>query len=212
MGKFSQTFARIGAGLTMLGALIWLLWPSDFLSVLEPEPLFVFCVSFVVWVFTEFKLSEELGSHRISSNDIRNAREVLTWHSSKMRSLLKEADLWSFVPSDRYSDIRDVVSRWEKGQLFFHNKTLAKKFDALMRSLDQLYMKIAMDTAPEMIGGIFRTGYKPYGIVTDEEYERRRELSKEANAIASTAWTLLDELSSQIRRDMPEAVENPLPT
>ena len=195
----------------MLGALIWLLWPSDFFSLLEPEPLFVFCVSLVVWVFTEFKLSEELGSRNTSSNDIRNAREVLTWHTSTMRSLLKEADLWSFVPSDRYSEIRDVVDRWEKGRLFFHNRKLAKKFDALMRSLDQLSMKIAMDTAPEMIGGIFRTGYKPYGIVTDEEYERRRELSKEANSIASTAWVLLDELSGQIRKDVPEASEDPLP-
>jgi hypothetical protein len=158
-------------------------------------------------LITEWKQSEDLNPKTISQNDVRVARELLELHARELRYLLNDADLWIFIDSDVYSRLGNLCNRWERGVFFFHNRKLNLELSALMERLDKLMMKIAQDTVPEWIGGRFRTGYKPFRIVSEEEYLRRQSEAREANRIASQAWTLLDALATKIKDGIPEAMD-----
>lgn len=210
MGRRNQTLARLGTGCTALASLVWLLWPSDLSFVNNPEAWFVFGTAFIIWVLTELKQSEEVSSSSVSMNDVRIGREMLKLHKGEFRYLLKDQDLWSFVESDAYSGLREFCNRRDDGSMLFHNRKLDKMLTDLTERLDTLSEKIAQDTVPEMIGGVMMTGYIPFRIVTDEEYQLRMKSSKEANAIANQAWNALDKLAREIRSGIPQALDEPL--
>jgi len=73
----SQTIARIGTGLSTMGALCWLLWPTQISVLNNPEAIFAFGTAFVIWLLTEFKLSEEIHAQKKSVNDISLSQELL---------------------------------------------------------------------------------------------------------------------------------------
>jgi hypothetical protein len=203
MGRREQTLARIGAGLTTMGLLAVLTWPTDLRVFMQWERLFFFLTALVVWIITEWKQSEELGSGTSSQNDIRVARELVELHARELRYLLKDTDLWTFVPSDVYSRLHNLCDRWERSVLFFQDKEMNGELSSLMEKLSDLAMKIAVDTVPEKIGGVYKTGYKPIRIVPEEEYKRLMAESKKANEIASQAWEILDNLVKKIRNRIP---------
>ncbi|QPH52530.1 hypothetical protein [Pontivivens ytuae] len=191
-------------------SLIWLLWPSDLSFIDNPEAWAALVGAFVVWHFTEFKLSEELGSSQVSQNDVRVARELVELHAGQLRGLLKDADLWALINSDRYTEVHSLLNRWKRGTFMFHNKTLNTDLNAFMKQLDALSSKISQDTVPEMVGGQWRTGYKPVSIVSQQEYHRLMSESKSANAIAGNTWVLLDQIVEKIRTKIPEVWDQPV--
>ncbi|MDD9718487.1 hypothetical protein PVW48_17120 [Dinoroseobacter sp. PD6] len=193
-----------------MAALVWLLWPSDLTFVDNPEAWFVFGTCLIVWLLAEIKQSEELSSSSVTQNDIRNGREILKLHRGSLRYLLCDVDLWNFVDSDLYSEARSVCNRWDDDSLFFHNKALNEDLHKVVKSLDALSMKVAHDTVPEFVAGKMRTGYKPYHIVKEDEYELRRRESKKANELANQAWNDLDQLAKKIRDQMPQVLDEPL--
>lgn len=103
-----------------------------------------------------------------------------------------------------------MLDRRERGVFTFQNEELDKKLSSFIEKLEMLYEKIAQDTVPEMIGGEFRTGYKPMSIVPDEEYQRRRSESQAANKFAWNAWDSLEILVQHIKTDIPEALDEPI--
>ncbi|MEL7466762.1 MAG: hypothetical protein AAFN79_21995, partial [Pseudomonadota bacterium] len=186
---------------------------SEFPGPLQ-EPLYVFLAALVLWVTSEltdwpFQNAEKVDE-KATANDVRIAREFISLHSRKLRFLLKENDPWSFVESDRYSELSRLLNRHECDEVFFHDEDLNTKLDDLMKKLDDFSWKIALDTVPEKIAGAWRTGYKPYEIVSEEEYQRRRTESKEAGRLAGVAWEALDLLIADLRNRIPEAWDQPL--
>ncbi|WP_416511213.1 hypothetical protein [Aliiroseovarius sp. YM-037] len=176
----------------------------------NPGAWLTLLTALIVWHFTEFKQSEELGTQNTSQNDIRVARELVELHAGDFRYLLNDTDLWSFVPSEIYHRLGRICDRWERGTFFFHNRTLNRDLSELIDRLNTLDMKIAQDTVPKLIGGEFRTGYKPFNLVSDDEYRRLRNESKTANEIASQAWKLLDQIVAKIRMGIPEVLDEPI--
>lgn len=205
MKRYGQTLARIGTGLAVLGSLIWLLWPSDLSSFLDPEPLFAFGTALVVWLITEFKKSEEASLDEPSPNDIVVAEELLAQHSGDLRWLLKDTDLWSFVDSALYSYVIDICDRFDRESLFFHEPRLHSKLSDFVSRLSRFQGHIAQHTVPEFVGGSMMTGFKPAETVDDEEYERRRTAARRANELASEAWGAFDVLILEVKKKLPQA-------
>ncbi len=206
MTRYSQVFSRIGFGLAAMGALIWMFWPDSFASVLDPESIFAFVTSFVLWVIAEFKQSEALILTEPSENDLGVAGEVLREHSGDLRWLLKDTDLWSFVDSEFYSKVIRMYDRHERDEIFFHDEKLNQKLNSFFAKLGAFLSHISLNTTPEQVGGSMMTGFKPISVVPDDEYERRRQLALEANDLASDAWMSFDELAKAIRQRMPSAL------
>lgn len=68
MGRgLGQTLARLAAGYSVMGALVWLLWPSDLGFANNPEAWFVLATAIMVWHATEFKHSDELRASEPNS-------------------------------------------------------------------------------------------------------------------------------------------------
>lgn len=210
MGRYSQTLARLGAGFSSLGTLAWLFWPDDLSSFWDPEPLFAFSVATVVWVFTEFKTSEEAVPAHASPNDIRNARDLLRLHSEEFRILLNEHDTFQFLMEEYYGCANRLLNRWEIGQFVFQNRELNELFGSFCAKLEAFQSFIGLNTVPEEIGGRWRVGFKPRHIVTEEEYNARFAKSRTAIDLASSAWQDFDTLCEALHKQIPEALNEPL--
>lgn len=207
MGKYQQTLFRIGAGFSTIGAVFWLLWPQDLLSVLDPEPLFAVLVATVVWIAGEFKFSEEVNLRDSSPNDIRLAKELLELHRSQFRSLFNDADLFQFRDREDYSRCYSIANRREVGELEFQDKELDRLLSKFVARLNEFNSCIAGNTVPELVGGRMMTGFKPVGIVTQETYDRLRSESLKANVLADEVWQCFDYLVSRVKRLVPEALD-----
>ncbi len=205
MGKYSQTLARIGAGLTVMGALTWLLWGGFDPSGFDPEPIFTFLVAFVVWVSIEFKNPEGLGALEPTDHDVRVGRRLVELHQHDLRYLLHDAHLWTFVEADIYRKMWELIEDWDRGKLFFSHKGLQLRLSNFVHALKDLSLKIATDTTEEKVGGEWMIGYKPTNHVTEEEYDRLMSESKVADSMADNSWNLFEELIQDIRVQIPTA-------
>lgn len=210
MGRFSQTIARLGAGYAVIGAVVWLLWPHDLAFVDNPEAWFILATSLIVWHSTEFKKSEETRAIGITSHDLYVATRLVNAHRGNLRYLLKDINLWSFVDVEIYREMRDMIDEWKRGELFFSRNRLQNQLSDFFGSLERLSNKVAQETVEEIISGKRVIGYKPFRIVSQEEYGRRMNRSEEADKIADTAWKLLDEIVTEIRTQIPDAYSNSL--
>lgn len=205
-----MTFTRLAAGYSVMGALIWLLWPNDLTFVDNPEAWIALVTAILAWHYCEFEFRSKKTDTSTSPNDIRVAREIAKLHAGELRFLLKDTDLWSFIDKDIYSRLGDLCDRWNRGSLFFHDDSLNKVLSGVMERLQILRRKIALDTTPEIIAGKLAVGYKPFGIVPEDEYDRLRKESQVANDLATDAWKALDCMVVEIRRKIPEAWDEPI--
>jgi len=183
-----------------------LLGLPDNLATLNHEAAIAFGGSFIVWVFAEFKQSEELSARNVSENDKRGARKILSLHQGYMRDFLIHHDMWQYFDEKIYRDITDLMNRYERDALFFHNRKLKVKLAPFFEELRTLCDYIAIETTPEKIGGCWRIGFKPPENVPDEEYNNRRRKADHANKLATNSWIYLDELAKLIREKMPAAI------
>ncbi|MEM8824460.1 MAG: hypothetical protein AAGF30_12680 [Pseudomonadota bacterium] len=205
MSRFSQTFARIAAGYSVIGALIWLLWPSDLGFADNPEAWFALATAFFVWHLTEFKKSEELVASEPTDFDVIVASRLVRMHQDELRYLLRDLNQWSRVDEEMHRGINDLIRDWRRGSLFFSSKRLQLKLSIFMNALEAFSMKVGTDTTSERIGKYWVIGYKPIGIVPQEEYDRLMEESKVADKMASNAWRLFNDLVEDIRTFAPSA-------
>ena len=205
MVRHRQTIARVLTGLSVIGALIWLLWPSEW-SKVEPEPLLAVCTALVVWLLTEVKQSEEVIEFSATPNDVRVSKELLKLHKNQFRILLNDTDLWMFLDDEIYRKAFHLENSRDRGDLEFQNKRLDTQLEEFMVFLSKFNRHVAQHTTPEDVAGRAHIGYKPIGTVQDDEYQRRRLLSKEANSLAAEAWKAYEKLISSIKIETPEAL------
>lgn len=204
-----QTLARIGTGLSAIGALTWVLWPLDWQSVLQPEPLFAFTVALVVWIATEIKFSEEVQLRNSSPNDIRVAKKFAGLHANEFRHLLKDHEFFGFIDQSAITFIGQIIHERSSGSLIFQNKEMDHLLGRFLDNLNVLYRFIAQHTAPEMVAGSMTVSFKPRGIFDDEEYNRNQKLSWEADALADVSWKKLETLVAAIHQQIPEVLDEP---
>lgn len=170
----------------------------------------MFCVAFVCWIATEFKLSEEFVVRQSTRNDIRIAREILRLNINEFRTLLNDHHLFQFLESSYFSLAGRFCHRREIGELRFQNAGLDALLEDFTEHLQNLLINVARNTVPELIGGELMTGFKPARTVSKEEYDRQLELAELANQEGSRAWMSLQELVNKIHIDVPEAIDESL--
>lgn len=209
MKSIRQALPRLGAGYTVVGALAWLLWPSDLSFINNPEAWFVLLTALVVWHATELKDSgakADLGDGH-HGFEVELAQRLIGYHQEELRFLLKDSSLWEFHDLKLYRLLRNLIYDWERDKIFFTDASLNEKLSSFVEQSDRLSLKVAADTSFEIVGGKTVIGYKPTEIVSQEQYDRQLLASKEADAIAADVWDRLDDLVVEIRRSMPQAYE-----
>ncbi|MBP9184896.1 MAG: hypothetical protein KBF78_17305 [Fuscovulum sp.] len=207
MYRHTQTIARVGAGLTAIGALLWVLWPKDFQWSESAESIFVFSVAFVTWLLTEVKQSEEVVFRQSSPNDIRVSKELVNLHREEFRVLLDEHDMHGFIDYRYVQLLDDVLHRFKTEKLEFQNRRLQDLTNDFLKSAQAFRRYIAENTTPTLLGGQEVIGFKNDRIVSDVEFQRSLNLSETANDLGSRAWDRLESLVHAIKVQVPECLD-----
>lgn len=207
MGRYYQTFGRIGFGLAAMVMLGWFLWPSEVWAV-EPEPLFSFGVALVVWIFAEFKKSEEVIFRDATPNDIRLGREMLAYSTWEFRELLKNHDYHRGIPPRFLSEASALMGEVELGTAFFQDRKVQDKFSSFSNELGRFVTYFGNHSSPEQYGANLLQAIIPYDLF--DEYrisDKHRDEIKEANRLAEAAWGHFVPLISEIKHRIPEVFD-----
>lgn len=208
--RYYQTFGRIGAGITSFAMLTWYLWPRDVPLMEREEALFAFFIAFVFWIATEVKESEEVIFRSATKNDIRVARQMVSYASDKFRFLLREHDFSFGLPPRYLSEAGALVHDFEVGSVFFQDRRVHPMFLDFCESLRKFVDYLSLHSSPEMVStGMLQYVVPPTIRGTPFETEHRAAVD-EVNRLGTAAWEKLLPLISIIRERVPEAFDDPI--
>ncbi|MEP4013631.1 MAG: hypothetical protein ABJL92_16595 [Sulfitobacter sp.] len=210
MMRYYQTFARIGVGLAAFAMLTWFLWPRPTWE-FQPEAFFAFCVAAVVWVFTEFKRSEEVIYRASTPNDIRFGRELLGYGVWQFRSLLKEHDYHSGIEPRLYSEASALRFDTDIGIARFQDRKAQAKYKIFYDRLSTFVLYLAKHSAIENYGGAKVRHIVPARRYTSAGIDPElKAVIEEANRLASEAWDAMLPLITEIKDRIPEVFDEPI--
>lgn len=199
MQRYFHTAARIGAGFITLLMLGWFLWPRGTELLDREEAFFAFVVAIVYWIMTEVKESDEVVYQASTANDIRMARQMVSYASDTFKSFLEDHDHHHSVPRRFLTEISSLVHEHEVGTAFFQDKRVQPLFEDFCRVADNYAGFMAGHSSPDNYGGqtLHLTGYPG-------EHHRVQQEIDEANRLASIAWEHLPPLIAKIKERVPE--------
>ncbi len=210
MNRYYQTLARIGFGLAAMAMLVWFLWPSSMWQ-FEPEPFFGFGVAFVVWAFSEFKLSEEVIYRASTPNDIRFGREIFAYGTWNFRELLKDHDYHRGIHPRFLTEASFLVSETELGIAHFQDKKVQKKYRDFADRLKAFVDYFGMHSSPERFGSVTLQSVIPANQFDEMNVAQHHQSEiNEVNRLATEAWKALVPLISEIKERIPEVFDEPI--
>lgn len=210
MGRYYQTFARIGSGLAAISTLVWFLWPGPTWQ-FEPEAFFAFGVAVVAWVFTEFKLSEEVIYRASTPNDIRFGREIFAYGMWNFRELLKDHDYHRGIYPRFLTEASFLVSETEIGIAHFQDKTIQKKYQDFFVCLTSFVDYLSIHSSPERFGSVTLQSVIPANQFDEMNISDHHQVEiNEVNRLANEAWQAMLPLIAEIKERIPEVFDEPI--
>lgn len=210
MQRHYQTLARIGAGFTAFMMLAWLLWPRSTPILEREEALFAFLIAIFFWILTEIKESDEIVFRASTPNDIRLARQIVSYATDKFKILLHEHDFRRGINARFLTEASSLVHEAAIGTAFFQDKRLKPTFDDFCRSLGEFCSYMAEHSAPEGHRGGLIQRIVPAHVDAFQLNQRQLDEIEEANRLASKAWDALELLIPKIKDRVPEAFDEPI--
>jgi hypothetical protein len=170
------------------------------------------------WFWSEIRPTSEIPevveqsgfTRTYSKNDVRVARGLAKAASGALGYLLNDHMYWSWLSSGELEPLKKVHRDWKRGILFFQDVELSNMLDAFMEDEQKLIIKLATDTAPQDIFGEQKIGYKPFNEVNQEHYDSLLRESRNADRLASSAGIRLERIVDFVRKEVPEAFDEPL--
>lgn len=197
--------ARIFSGLIVIAMLAWFLWPRGSALLDREEALFAFLIALGVWIMTEVKESDEVIYRAATKNDIRLARELVSYASDKFKHVLRDHDFHSSIEKRYLSEVFAFDHEYNIGIVFFQDKRVAPLLDEFCCELEVFASHIAQHSAPDEFGRA--------SIVPTEAMRNRDRFEPEiteANRLASRAWDQFLPLIGKIKERIPEAFDEPI--
>lgn len=198
---------RLGAGFSVLGALCWLLWPSDWTTVLDGEAIYVFSCTLVFWVWLELCLSGAALEKTLSENDKRLSQRIAGYHAHQFSHILKEHDHCAGIDPNYLSEVslfhKYVIDR----RFFFSNKKLHRFLIKFNKDVGEFTRYFALNSAPNQFGSVTLQSVIPPDIkyggeeIPQSYWDRCDKL----NALATKSWQSFDALFEAIKNSHPEA-------
>lgn len=185
-----------------------LLWPDSLQAIGDrPGQLLAAATAIVVWIAAEWYFSEEVLLRQSSPHDVRIGRDILSKTVGAWRDLLKDHNTWTRIDDDRYNDLDKAIEDFRRGKTTFQNKKVNDRASTFYARAQDYSRFIAEHGDTVHSGHRLLRGFKPFETVPQEEYDERGRLSEQANALADTAWRALLLLGDEIRRLIPEALD-----
>lgn len=204
MKRYNHTITRILSGFAMLAMFAWFLWPRGTGLMDREEALFTFILALAVWIVTEIKESDEIIYRAATKNDIRLARELISYHADKFRVLLKDHDHYHPLNTQYFSEASLLLNEQETGLAFFQDRRLAPRFMDFCHALNVFSSYMAEHSSPNEFG------LQSIRYPGTQDPRRVEGEIKEANRLASLAWQEMVILINEIKDRAPEAFDEPI--
>lgn len=186
----------------MLG---WFLWPkgSDLLD--REEAFFAFVVAFVFWILSEIKESDEVVFQTSTKNDIRLARQMVSYAADIFRSNLKDHDHHSAIDGRFLIELNSLIHENDIGTTFFQDKRVKPLFEDFCFFAEVYSLHMATNSSPDGHGRqtLHLRGH-------EGEHHRVQSQMDEANRLAGLAWKRLPPLIAKIKERIPETFDEPI--
>jgi len=193
-----------------MAMLVWFLWPGASWQ-FEPEPFFAFGVAIVVWIFTEFKLSEEVIYRASTPNDIRFGREIFAYGTWNFRELLKDHNYHRGIHPRFLTEAASLVSETEIGIAHFQDSKVQKKYQDLFERLRAFVDYFSVHSSPERFGSVTLQSVIPANQFDEMDITERHQTEiNEVNRLASEAWKAMMPLITEIKERIPEVFDEPI--
>lgn len=200
--------SRISFGVFAMLTVGWYLWPRETPIIEREEAMFAFIIAFIVWVMVEVKESEEVIFRRSTLNDIRLARDLLSYASNQFRTILKDHDFHRGINPRYLSEIGALVHEWEVGVSIFQDRILNERFAAFCGRLALFDGYLGIHSSPERFGSVVLQSVVPARVYDEMNISQQHRLEiEEVNRLASLAWNEFIPLISAVRERVPEAFD-----
>lgn len=196
-----MTLARLGLGLSALGALAWFLWPTDSWK-FEPEPAIAFGTALILWLGAEWKASSGRPAH---PHDVKLVRALMASISLEDSRYLKQQDFGAAYNNERLDGFWKI--EWEAHAPGYgpHDPVLKKRFDAFLKKVRELSLLLAENGGPIGASACLCTIVPDRERVTDEFSDRTTALVKRVNNLADEVTQLYESLIKTARSRVPQA-------
>lgn len=206
---------RIGYGLAAMGALVWVLWPTDGWS-LEPEAGLAFIIATAVWIWRECTPSEQarsesranlaassaLGATASHPNDLTVAKSFLDFFTPKMQDFLRFHDLGGSFAYSLQSKIFDAVGRWEGADWEYEEPELQASFRWFVELLTVFANRLSIHFEPLSEHRV-RMIASPEERFTDLFSEETMQRMHRYNALSSSVYDRGEEHLRLLRKKLP---------
>lgn len=207
MDRYIQTLSRISAGVGALAMLGWFLWPRTQPLLQREDALFAFLVTAFVWILTEIKESDEVIYRASTKNDIRLAREMVSYASDKFLTILRDHDFHNSFLTRYLTEIDQLLHDFEVGTAFFQDRRVQPLFADLCAVLKPLRDHLAVHSGPSTGQPGVMQSIRPLELIGTEYGQHYEEQIGEANRLASLAWRQVPPLVARIKERVPEAFD-----
>ncbi|MFG6561735.1 hypothetical protein ACGYK7_14635 [Sulfitobacter sp. 1A15299] len=194
-----------------MSALTWFLWPFGEVWEFSPEPLSAFLVAFGFWIFTEFKLSEEVTYRASTPNDIRLGAQITAYGASTFRKLLKDHDYQRGIPPRYLSEADALIYEFDQGTAHFQDKRVQKNFSDFIIKLNTFSNYLGTHSSPERFGASYLQSIIPANQFDGWNIsDRHKDEINETNRLATEAWKSMKILLADIKDRIPETFDDPI--
>ena len=189
--EYPTKIARIGAVLTLMATLVWVQLPIE-LARIGVAPILFFLAAFVVWVGIELAGWQNHSGYNINTlnEDVEKLNQLIKLVDRKTYYILRNANLETYIGSDDYRGLGDLLGYYDEDAFPFHNENLQKLYEEFHKKSANFITRL---------GGLYtsdgrgRATWRPRGDqwVDNDHYEKVEAemdtLNREASEL-SGAW------------------------
>lgn len=191
---------QITSGLMAMGALAWLLWPSESWR-FEPEPALTFLGAVMAWIASHTGSAEKQTTLVLppSAHDVALLARLRATLTEEFRAFLREQDFGSTFRTRNLDPLFEVADTWRGEPFEFDDHELQPSLAELFEEVRQLSSKLALWTAP-IRNPDFSSAIPQRERELDDPSEQTWARVRELNERATRVTDQLDEFLRTARR------------
>lgn len=128
--EYPTKTARIGAILSLMATLVWVQWPID-ITQISIAPILFFLAALVVWISVELADWQNHRGYNVNTlnEDARKLNQLINVVDRKTYYILRNASVETYIGSDDYRGLEDLLAYYREDVFPFHNEKLQEPYE-----------------------------------------------------------------------------------